>query len=382
MKIKLCLGLFVLLGTSQIMPAPIHNAAALGRYFKIKWLLARGTDINERDADGNTALHYTRFSWLAKTLLDHNADVNAQNNDGITPLHVAVVRGRPRMVNKLITAGAHVNLADNNSITPLHLATAISYFKNKSALSNPLDPTATQKGAFAALGATISGALGIIGVGRFLATAKPGTQEVAVVGSLKLVEVTRPPTPPAVLKGATEELAALQVPGQKVLEQEMAQAAQQSSWLAGAKERADALRAASPTTTPVEEVTVTGRFAARKPAFKATVIVGVILGILSAVVAVDVAIRYHILSLLLGAGAKVNAQDNARNTPLHILAGGSLLKPGNRRGGVLMAHQLLSHGASRTIENSEGKTPYAVARRNNRWLLMSLLKPKAKWRKA
>jgi len=88
--------------------------------------------------------------------------------------------------------------------------------------------------------------------------------------------------------------------------------------------------------------------------------------IIASVIAVSLATRNSIVLMLLNAGANPNAQDYKGNTPLHILAEGkeggtgSELE-GRKKNGFIVAQILLNHGASRTIKNNNGQTPYDVA---------------------
>lgn len=55
-------------------------------------LLNNGENVNEKNSQGNTALHYavaTGNAEMVKLLLSHNADVNAQNAKGWSPLSIA-----------------------------------------------------------------------------------------------------------------------------------------------------------------------------------------------------------------------------------------------------------------------------------------------------
>lgn len=91
----------------------------------LKYLLSLGVDVNGKNDDGGTALHYAaRYEHAVpaiQLILQHGADVNARNNNGETPImgldSVAVVR-------VLIDAGADVNAKDNRGTSVL-----TSYFQ-------------------------------------------------------------------------------------------------------------------------------------------------------------------------------------------------------------------------------------------------------------
>ena len=69
------------------------NACRNGQKNIVKLLLERGgIELNRRDAEGNTALHYVcrqGFRDLAALLLDRGADPSQTNNRSETPLHTA-----------------------------------------------------------------------------------------------------------------------------------------------------------------------------------------------------------------------------------------------------------------------------------------------------
>lgn len=68
------------------------EAAKEGSTDMVRSLLDRGADVNAKDDDGWTPLHWAAVleqPEIARTLLDRGADIHARNNDGLTPLQVA-----------------------------------------------------------------------------------------------------------------------------------------------------------------------------------------------------------------------------------------------------------------------------------------------------
>ena len=125
-RLKISLGLLAVLftGTTQLQPAAIHDAAALGRYLEVRWLLRKGVSPNIRDENGNTPLHNALTGsgdskYTARLLIGKGADVNAKNSDGSTPLHYVSTLS---MAKFLIVRGANPNPKKNYGITPLHVA--------------------------------------------------------------------------------------------------------------------------------------------------------------------------------------------------------------------------------------------------------------------
>jgi len=93
----------------------------------IKSLLKIGVDVNIRDHEDNTPLHYVYKNFEAtKILIENNADINAINNLGETTLHKALkvpltleIAG---VITLLIQKGININIQDKYQQTPLSLA--------------------------------------------------------------------------------------------------------------------------------------------------------------------------------------------------------------------------------------------------------------------
>jgi len=156
---------FILLlgGSTAAFCGPIHDAARKGDAKKVKALLAADPKVvNERDSNGDTALHIAALHnqlAVAQALLDAGADVNARNGygaytpgdlggvlyssshkdpvslltvhgidqsdmkNGYTPLHLAEFSvGHRKMVELLVSKGADVNARPASGATPLFFA--------------------------------------------------------------------------------------------------------------------------------------------------------------------------------------------------------------------------------------------------------------------
>ena len=110
---------------------PLHYAAANPKLpkEKLKNIIKLTNDVNQRDIDDNTPLHFAASSGnvdfielLQTDKRNLEVDFNAANILGRTPLHRAAAKGHTDMVDKLLTEGASVNLEDVSRRTALHHA--------------------------------------------------------------------------------------------------------------------------------------------------------------------------------------------------------------------------------------------------------------------
>lgn len=153
-------------------------AASKGHRNIVKLLLEHGFNVNEEDALGNTAIHYsvrqddvettelllqngaepnTKYSLLStaarkgfgsivKVLVDFGADVNKSDDYGQTPLHHAILQysamftflrettktntcAMENVVHVLLRRGADVNAKTVNGFSPLHFAIKLKYVR-------------------------------------------------------------------------------------------------------------------------------------------------------------------------------------------------------------------------------------------------------------
>jgi ankyrin repeat protein len=112
----------------------------------VKLLLEARASPSQADCRGRNALHLachikeTKYKSLSvvqgdrskqlmvQELLQHGAQINARDNDGNTALHFAVVTGDFELVRGLISLGASVNIRNNRGETTLHSAVSTWVF--------------------------------------------------------------------------------------------------------------------------------------------------------------------------------------------------------------------------------------------------------------
>jgi uncharacterized protein len=93
------------------VPAPLVEAARDKDAARVKQLLSGKprVDVNQRSADGTTALHWAVYNddvALVDRLLKARADVNARNDYDASPLSEAAVVGNVEVIRRLLKAGA------------------------------------------------------------------------------------------------------------------------------------------------------------------------------------------------------------------------------------------------------------------------------------
>ena len=131
---SLALGLSLCLGQVSVSADQALLEAAKKQDWKIVTAkLTQKLDINERQADGTTALAWAVY-WdnldVVKKLLTANADVNIANDLGITPLMLAIRNRNTDMVSLLLRAGAKTDMAMWTGETPLLTAARIGQYEH------------------------------------------------------------------------------------------------------------------------------------------------------------------------------------------------------------------------------------------------------------
>lgn len=100
----------------------LHVAALQGNLEAVKQHIEAGSDLNQKDAYGSTALiAATTFGKyeVARALIDAGADLSLTNNEGSTPLHIAAFLCRTEIVQALLDKGADKNARNESGATPL-----------------------------------------------------------------------------------------------------------------------------------------------------------------------------------------------------------------------------------------------------------------------
>ena len=121
--------LVALVGVGVASAAPpeaaLSDAARRADWAEVRTLLEQGADVNAREGDGSTALHWASYHDnrdVVDLLLGAGAEIDAANDLGVTPLWAACENGSAVMAGMLLGAGADPNRALPFGETPLMTA--------------------------------------------------------------------------------------------------------------------------------------------------------------------------------------------------------------------------------------------------------------------
>src|SRR5438876_7046648 len=90
----------------------VADAVMRGDSAAVRILLQQKADVNARQADGATALHWAVYKddlETADLLIAAGANVHAKNRTGATPLYLACLSGNASIIERLLKAGADAN---------------------------------------------------------------------------------------------------------------------------------------------------------------------------------------------------------------------------------------------------------------------------------
>ena len=102
----------------------IHYAARQGDLNRVKLLVEKGADVNEKDDYRSSVLHYAVESGnleVVQYLVEKGVDVNAKDEKNRTVLHDAALSGNLELMQWLIEQGLDVHAKSASGITPQHL---------------------------------------------------------------------------------------------------------------------------------------------------------------------------------------------------------------------------------------------------------------------
>ena len=126
-RIVSCVGMLLICATAFIRGAgsDVADAVMKGDKAAVRKLLLAKADVNARQVDGATALHWAVYRDdldMADMLLRAGANVKAANREGTTPLFMAALYGNPAMIQRLLKAGADPKERGPNSETTVMFA--------------------------------------------------------------------------------------------------------------------------------------------------------------------------------------------------------------------------------------------------------------------
>ena len=101
---------------------PLHEAIWGGHVAIAELLISKGANVNAKDNNGLTPMHWAETKEIAEVLIANGADVNTKWKGGLTYLHQAAVKGRNGVAELLIGKGLDVNAKDEDGDTPLDWA--------------------------------------------------------------------------------------------------------------------------------------------------------------------------------------------------------------------------------------------------------------------
>lgn len=119
--VLLCVG-HAASAQSDAQSETLIAAVRHGDLARVNALIDRGVDIDTRQPDGSTALHWAAQRGdepLLAALLDAGADANADSRYGVTPLEIAAANGDTANVKLLLESGAQVDARSREGQTAL-----------------------------------------------------------------------------------------------------------------------------------------------------------------------------------------------------------------------------------------------------------------------
>lgn len=106
-------------------PNAVIIAACEGRVDDLRFHVARGADLNARDENGFTPLHwavYRNHQPMIRYLIEQGADVDARDRGHATPLVIASAQGHVVAFKVLLDHGASIEATTKSGFTAVEFA--------------------------------------------------------------------------------------------------------------------------------------------------------------------------------------------------------------------------------------------------------------------
>lgn len=120
---------YMVLPPSVTDPKVLNEVDLKRLYYTRKLLAVPGIDVQAKDKDGFSALHWAAWSGMpfhCLLLAQLGLDINLQEDNGYTPLMLAAMRGNLGAVSMLLQLGADAAIQNKDGKTALDLAAAAS----------------------------------------------------------------------------------------------------------------------------------------------------------------------------------------------------------------------------------------------------------------
>ena len=101
----------------ETLKKSLRKSCQNGDFEDVRRRLAWGEDVNAKEGDETTPLHYASTNKIAELLIKNGAYLNAESKCG-TPLHSAINWGRKEIAELLIDNGADVNAKYDDGDSP------------------------------------------------------------------------------------------------------------------------------------------------------------------------------------------------------------------------------------------------------------------------
>ena len=109
-------------GKDDNLNTPLHFASFWGNNGAMRALLAAGAKPKTRTESGQSLLHLADNAKIVQLAIQAGLNIHATARNEQTPIHVSSRWGQPETIEALLAAGANLNIADNAGRRPVDLA--------------------------------------------------------------------------------------------------------------------------------------------------------------------------------------------------------------------------------------------------------------------